>query len=84
MDFMKQKLIFKRQMGGKTPGRLIKSASMRPQSCQLKSISIPSKYVTTFVENGRTKGFGSSTMRFNYLLEPGNELPGPGEYELYK
>ena len=23
-------------------------------------------------------------MRFNYLVEPGNDLPGPGDYQLYK
>ena len=46
-------------------------------------MSIPSKYTTAFVERGRKKGFGSSTIRFNYLVESGSDIPGPGNYNLY-
>jgi hypothetical protein len=48
-----------------------------------KNVSIPSKYTTAFVERGRKTGFGSSTIRFNYLVEQGSEIPGPGNYNLY-
>lgn len=76
-------LTFQRQIGGNKGGRLVRS-SIAKSSSGRRQVSIPSKYTTTFIEKGRQKGFGSSTIRFNYLMEPGQEIPGPGNYNLYQ
>ena len=75
-------LTFQRQIGGNKGGRLVRSSIAKSKSGK-RSVSIPSKYTTTFIEKGRQKGFGSSTIRFNYLMEPGQDKPGPGNYDLY-
>ena len=61
----------------------MKKTSIARAKKSRKNVSIPSKYTTAFVERGRKKGFGSSTIRFNYLVESGSEIPGPGNYNLY-
>lgn len=82
MNSTTSSLTFQRQIGGNKGGRLIRS-SVAKTSKGRRNVSIPSKYTTTFVEKGRQSGFGSSTIRFNYLMEPGQEIPGPGNYNLY-
>jgi hypothetical protein len=75
-------LTFQRQIGGNKGGRLVKSSISKTKTGR-RNVSIPSKYTTTFIEKGRQKGFNSSTIRFNYLMEPGHDIPGPGNYNLY-
>lgn len=82
MNNTSSSLTFQRQIGGNKGGRLVRS-SIAKSNTKKRDVSIPSKYTTTFIEKGRQKGFGSSTIRFNYLLEPGQEIPGPGNYNLY-
>lgn len=82
MNSTSSSLTFQRQIGGNKGGRLIRSSVAKTTEGR-RNVSIPSKYTTTFVEKGRQKGFGSSTIRFNYLMEPGQEIPGPGNYNLY-
>jgi hypothetical protein len=72
-------LIFQRQIGGNKGGNISKNNMSKVQKTR-KNVSIPSKYTTAFVERGRKNGFGSSTIRFNYLVESGSDIPGPGNY----
>ncbi len=77
-----EQLVFQRQIGGNKGGALKKKAISKA-GANRKNASIPSKYTTAFIERGRKNGFGSSTIRFNYLVESGSEIPGVGNYNLY-
>lgn len=49
-----------------------------------KNASIPSKFVVNLEERGKKSGFGTSSIRFNYLMQNESQNPGPGNYNLYK
>jgi hypothetical protein len=62
-------LIFQRQIGGNKVGKVAKEMPISKGNKGRKNASIPGKFVVNLEERGKKSGFGTSSIRFNYLMQ---------------
>jgi len=84
MNDLNTNVVFERQVGGALKGQVNHSSLTSQLPKESRMASIPTRFVNTFFEQDRAAGFGSSSMRFNYLVDLANADPGPGRYKIYK
>jgi len=56
-------------MGGNKGGKVSNEMPISKWNKGRKNASIPSKFVVNLEERGKKNGFGTSSIRFNYLMQ---------------